>query len=149
VARRRVSPPLRVGTPFFKPSFFIYHVHVPQSPPDGLEWKYRLFDVIASWAIEPDMAVAKEIAIRHLPVITSSYEISFFSAGGFHKLFLLHPLDDTRGTVQSFIMRVSLPVDPYFKTASEVAMQHSSSSRKTRPYLFPESSPSTPPSITN
>ena len=147
MARRRVSPPLRVGTPFFKPSFFIYHVHVPQSPPDGLELKYRLFDVIASWAIEPDMAVAKEIAIRHLPVITSSYEISFFSARGFHKLFLLHPLDDTRGTAQSFIIASASP--SIRNSRRPVKLQHSSSSRKTRPYLFPESSPSTPPSITN
>ena len=87
----------------------------------GLEWEYQWFAVVPRWSIEPDMAVAKAIAIRHLPVITSSYVDSFFSAGAFNKLFLLHPLDDARGTVESFIMRVSLPVDPYFKMASEVA----------------------------
>ena len=47
----------------------------PSPPQHGLEWKERIFDVIASWTIEPDMAVAKKIAIRHLPVTTSSYEI--------------------------------------------------------------------------
>ena len=93
----------------------------PSPPQHGLEWKYELFDVVPSWTIEPDMAVAKAIALRHLPIITSGYEINFFSAGAFNKLFLLHPLDDAGGTVESFIMRVSLPVDPYFKTASEVA----------------------------
>ena len=93
----------------------------PTPPQHGLEWKYELFDVVPSWTIEPDMAVAKAIALRHLPIITSGYEINFFSAGAFNKLFLLHPLDDAGGTVESFIMRVSLPVDPYFKTASEVA----------------------------
>jgi len=93
----------------------------PDPPQHGLEWKYELFAVVPSWTSEPDMAVAKEIAIRHLPVITSSYEIRFFSAGAFNKLFLLHPLDDAGGTTESFIMRISLPVDPYFKTASEVA----------------------------
>ncbi len=90
-------------------------------PQHGLEWKYELFDVIPSWTVEPDMAVAKAIAVRHLAVTPSSYEIKLFSTGAFNKLFLLHPLDDTDGTFESFIMRVSLPVDPYFKTASEVA----------------------------
>jgi aminoglycoside phosphotransferase (APT) family kinase protein len=90
-------------------------------PQHGLEWKYQLFDVVPSWTVEPDMAVAKSIAIRHLPLTSPSYDISFFSAGAFNRLFLLHPLDDAAGSVESFIMRVSLPVDPYFKTASEVA----------------------------
>ena len=93
----------------------------PNPPQHGLEWKYELFDVIPSWAVEPDMAVAKAIAVRHLPVATSGYEIRFFSAGAFNKLFLLHPLDNAGSTLESYIMLVGLPVDPYFKTASEVA----------------------------
>lgn len=69
------------------------------------------------------MVIAKAIAMRHL---SSSYKIRFFSAGGFqqaifNKLFLLYPRDHASGTVESFIMRVSLSVDLYFKTASEVA----------------------------
>ncbi|KAH9967393.1 phosphotransferase enzyme family-domain-containing protein [Russula dissimulans] len=90
-------------------------------PQHGLEWKYELFDVVPTWTVEPDITVVKATAVRHLPDITSGYEISFFSAGAFNKLFLLRPLDDAGGTLESFIMRVSLPVDPFFKTASEVA----------------------------
>src|SRR5882762_6144890 len=90
-------------------------------PQHGLEWIYELFDVIPRWTVEPDMAVAKAIAVRHLPVTTSVYEIRSFSAGAFNKLFLLYPLGDASGTLESFIMRISLPVDPYFKTSSEVA----------------------------
>jgi aminoglycoside phosphotransferase (APT) family kinase protein len=93
----------------------------PDPPQHGLEWKYELSDVIPSWTVEPDIAVAKAIAVHHLPVTPSSYAITFFSAGAFNKLFLLHPLGDSGGTPESFIMRVILPVDPYFKTASEVA----------------------------
>ncbi|KAF8473663.1 phosphotransferase enzyme family-domain-containing protein [Russula ochroleuca] len=93
----------------------------PSPPQHGLEWKYELFDVIPSWTVEPDMAVAKAIAIRHLPVTPSSYEITFFSAGAFNKLFLLQPLGNSGANPESFILRVILPVDPYFKTASEVA----------------------------
>jgi aminoglycoside phosphotransferase (APT) family kinase protein len=90
-------------------------------PQHGLEWTYELFDVIPSWTVEPDIAVVKAIAVRHLPITTSSYEIRSFSAGAFNKLFLLHPPGDASDALESFIMRVSLPVDPYFKTASEVA----------------------------
>ena len=90
-------------------------------PQYGLEWKYELFDVVPSWTVEPDIAAARAIALRHLPVIASSYEIRFFSAGAFNKLYLIYPLNADEGTVESFIMRVALPVDPYFKTANEVA----------------------------
>ena len=31
---------------------------------------------------------------------------------------LLHPLDDAGGTLESFIMRIGLSVDPYFKTVA-------------------------------
>ena len=89
-------------------------------PQHGLQWKYELFDVVPTWTVEFDMAVVKAIAIRHLPV-TSNYEIKFFSAGAFNRLFLLHPPGNAEDTIESFIMRVSLPVDPYFKTANEVA----------------------------
>ncbi|KAK2462793.1 hypothetical protein APHAL10511_005184 [Amanita phalloides] len=90
-------------------------------PQHGLGWKYELFDVVPTWLVEPDMAVAKAIALRHLPVTSRNYEIKFFAAGACNKLFLLHPLDDAKDTGESFIIRVSLPVDPYFKMASEVA----------------------------
>jgi hypothetical protein len=51
-------------------------------------------------------------ALCHLPSIPPSYEIEFFSAGEFNKLYLLHPFGDANG---------SRIVDPYFKTGSEVA----------------------------
>jgi aminoglycoside phosphotransferase (APT) family kinase protein len=93
----------------------------PNPPQHGLEWKYELSDVIPSWTVEPDMAIAKAIAIRHLPVTPSSFEIRFFSAGNFNKQFLLRPLSDAGAAPEAFIIRVNLPVDPYFKTASEAA----------------------------
>lgn len=59
------------------------------------------------------MAVTKAIALRHLPSIPPSYEIEFrvFSAGEFNRLYLLHPVGHANGSLESFIMRVSLPVD--------------------------------------
>jgi hypothetical protein len=41
-------------------------------PQHGLEWKYELLDVVSTWTVEPDMAVAKAIAICHLPGIASN-----------------------------------------------------------------------------
>jgi aminoglycoside phosphotransferase len=46
--------------------------------------------------------------------------VSPFAAGAFNKLFLLSP-DGTDPNLPSFILRVTLPVDPHLKTASEVA----------------------------
>ena len=53
----------------------------PNLPQHGLEWKHELSGVVLTWTVEPDMAVAKAIAIRRLPGIASNYEIKFFSAG--------------------------------------------------------------------
>ncbi|KAI0260085.1 phosphotransferase enzyme family-domain-containing protein [Gloeopeniophorella convolvens] len=88
-------------------------------PQNGLEWKYELFDVMPTWTAEPDIHIARDIALLHLPAVAATYKIAFFAAGAFNKLYLIHPPDDS--AAESFIMRVSLPVDPYFKTANEVA----------------------------
>jgi len=113
-------PPPTFLSLHLSPSSFVMSSDI-KPPQHGLEWKYELFEVTPTWTVEPDMAVAKAIALRHLPLTSSSYEITSFSAGAFNKLFLLHPSDDAGGAFGSFIMRISLPVDPYFKTASEVA----------------------------
>ncbi|KAI0273197.1 hypothetical protein BGY98DRAFT_1099500 [Russula aff. rugulosa BPL654] len=68
--------------------------HVLQSPSalTRMEGSIEQFDVIPSWTV---MVVAnlKAIALRHLPSIprVTTYEIEFFSAGEFNKLYLLHP----------------------------------------------------------
>jgi hypothetical protein len=68
--------------------------------------------------VEPDISVVRTIAEPCLP-LGMHYAASTFAAGAFNKLYLpshhnnIHP---------SFILRVILPVDLYFKTASEVAM---------------------------
>jgi hypothetical protein len=91
-----------------------------QTPPQhGLEWSYELFDVVPAWTVEPDISVVKAIVQPYLPP-GMDYTASTFSEGAFNKLFLLSHCSD-HGRQPSFILRLSLPVDPYFKTASEVA----------------------------
>ena len=85
----------------------------------GLAWVQKAFDVIPIWTVEPDISVVMATAQPHLPRGTP-YTVSPFAAGAFNKLFLLSP-DETDRNLPSFILRVALPVDPYLKTASEVA----------------------------
>jgi hypothetical protein len=85
----------------------------------GLGWTHGLFDVVPIWTIEPDISVVKAVAQPYLP-LGISYTASPFAAGAFNKLFLLSP-DGTDHDLPSFILRVTLPVDPHLKTASEVA----------------------------
>ena len=103
---------------------------ISNPPEDGLLLKYGLCDVILNWTVEPDAAVADATALHHsqLPLpsrvttrITRSY--SFPLSGALNKLFLSPPVDNvTIMALESFMMRVSLPIDPYFRTASEVAV---------------------------
>ncbi|KAK4221255.1 kinase-like domain-containing protein [Podospora fimiseda] len=86
-----------------------------------LSWKNNerssLLEMV--WPRKPYMAIARKIAIRHLPpsAFGDATQISTFSEGAFHRLFLISsPL-----TGEEFIFRVALPVDPFFKTESEVA----------------------------
>jgi hypothetical protein len=86
----------------------------------GLGWtRSGFFDVVPIWTIEPDISVVKAIAQPYLP-LGIPYTASPFAAGAFNKLFLLSP-DGTDHDLPSFILRVTLPVDPHWKTASEVA----------------------------
>jgi hypothetical protein len=61
----------------------------------------------------------KAIAQPYLP-LGIPYTTFPFAAGAFNKIFLLSP-DGTEHDLPSFILRVTLPVDPHWKTASEVA----------------------------
>jgi hypothetical protein len=85
----------------------------------GLEWSQEVFDVVPRWTIEPDISAVESLAKRHMPPGVE-YRASFFAAGAFNKLFLISSINEVTPS-SCCIMRVTLPVDPYFKTASEVA----------------------------
>ncbi|KAF9007384.1 phosphotransferase enzyme family-domain-containing protein [Cyathus striatus] len=116
----------------------------------GLEWNRDLIDVVPRWTHAPDPDIVLSLAKLHLPQGVE-YTVSEFAAGVFNKLFLLSPPnidcsmpqlcpssthkpaptrpgtreeDSIREDQQCYVMRVSLPVDPHFKTASEVATLH-------------------------
>ena len=72
---------------------------------------------------EIKIAVIRSLAKKHLlgiataPLDESTLEISFFAEGAFNKLYQISALE----LPSSYLLRVTLPVEPFFKTESEVA----------------------------
>jgi len=85
---------------------------------EGLEWERRIWGVKPRWKKEPDIGIIQNIAQTHLISLTSDHNIQsgveFFGQGAFNKLYKI------TSPAGVFIMRVSLPVDPRYKTLSEV-----------------------------
>ena len=79
----------------------------------GLEWVQKTFDLVPQWTVEVDQESIKLTVEKLRP--SQNVVISFLAQGAFNKLY------DIRAGDESLIMRVSLPVDPYYKTLSEVA----------------------------
>ncbi|KAK2810754.1 hypothetical protein FQN49_008517 [Arthroderma sp. PD_2] len=82
----------------------------------GLRWEDALSGVEPRWTHEPNIKAIEHIAVKALARPCS---VSFFSQGAFNRLY--HVQCDQNAAQTSYLMRVSLPVDPNFKTLSEVA----------------------------
>ena len=82
-----------------------------QSP--GLAWVQKAFYLEPQWTIEPDPQAIKQTIQSLLP--SSTIEVTFLAQGAFNKLY------DVKIDNELFVMRVSLPVEPYYKTMSEVS----------------------------
>jgi hypothetical protein len=82
----------------------------------GLEWVEEMFDLEPRWTKEPDVNIIASIARTHLGCDEgASPGVSFYAQGAFNKLYMI----TTPSTI--CFMSVSLPVDPHYKTESEVA----------------------------
>lgn len=79
----------------------------------GFVWAPKLFQPEPQWSIEPDIEDIKQTIQPFRP--SSTIEVTFITQGAFNKLYNVR-IDD-----EVLIMRISLPVDPYYKTMSEVA----------------------------
>lgn len=70
------------------------------------------------WPHEPDIDVARKLAIACLPWdLFADADIKSFAQGSFHHVYCI----SSGLTAAKYMMRVALPVDPFFKTESEVA----------------------------
>jgi hypothetical protein len=70
------------------------------------------------WPREPDIDVVRKLAVSCLPTDAFTHaEIGLFAQGAFHRLYCI----SSNLTAVKYLMRVALPVDPFYKTESEVA----------------------------
>ncbi|KJK68671.1 Phosphotransferase enzyme family protein [Aspergillus parasiticus SU-1] len=81
--------------------------------PPGLAWVQRIFNLEPQWTVEPDPQVIKQTVQSLLP--SSTVQVTFLGQGALNKIY------DVKIDNEIFVMRVSLPVDPYYKTMSEVS----------------------------
>lgn len=87
----------------------------------GLEWAATTFGLEPTWTLEPDLEAAKQI-VKSVGVMEGTgtigtINVSFLSQGAFNKIYEI-PMHKNE---QTLILRLALPVDPRYKTLSEVA----------------------------
>lgn len=76
------------------------------------------------WLSDPDEHCISYTLGPHLNRLgydSDSAEIEFLSEGGFHKVYTITAPSLATKQLKSFVLRIPLPVDPYFKTESDVA----------------------------
>ncbi|KAI5779944.1 phosphotransferase enzyme family-domain-containing protein [Peziza echinospora] len=78
----------------------------------GLRWTNNLWGPQPEWACEPDVDAIRAIAARHV----SEPAVALLGGGAFNKLYTV-----TSSSHADLVFRVTLPVEPRYKTASEVA----------------------------
>ncbi|CAG8899472.1 unnamed protein product [Penicillium egyptiacum] len=79
----------------------------------GLKWVEGLWEPSPQWTFEPEPEAIKQTVQSLRP--SSTVEVTFLAQGALNKVYNVS-IDD-----EPFMMRVSLPVDPYYKVMSEVA----------------------------
>ena len=90
----------------------------------GLKWEETALDIALRWTVHPDVAAIETLSRPYLRLEASAgCAVTFVAGGEFNKLY---KISTDSG---AFLMRVALPVEPYYKTATEVATIHSVRSR--------------------
>lgn len=84
----------------------------------GLRWSVGLFHSEPVWTREPEVKVLEQIAREAFGIDSAmSVTVTFLAVGAFNKVYTV----SSSALDEEYILRVSLPVDPPYKTASEVA----------------------------
>ncbi|KAK4035260.1 phosphotransferase enzyme family-domain-containing protein [Parachaetomium inaequale] len=90
----------------------------PGSDFDGLEWVWDgIWCLEPRWTVEPDEDVIKQTAASSLNLATAPCDIEFLAQDAFNKVYVVTFPEKEK----EVITRVTLPVDPKWKTLSEVA----------------------------
>ncbi|KAI9869656.1 MAG: hypothetical protein M1830_005248, partial [Pleopsidium flavum] len=95
---------------------------MPPSKDPRICWETEFFYEKPIWSVVPDLENVKKVITPYLR--SCGFEdssVTFFAEGSFNKLFAIRATGPEPGDEQEFIFRVPLPVQPYYKTESEVA----------------------------
>ncbi|KAJ5887322.1 hypothetical protein N7504_011369 [Penicillium tannophilum] len=79
----------------------------------GLAWVQKTFNLEPQWTVEPSTKAIERTIQTLRP--SSTIQVTFLAEGALNKLY------DVKIDNEICVMRISLPVDPYYKTMSEVA----------------------------
>ena len=77
-----------------------------------------------AWLEAPSIRNIKETAwpyLKDLGADHRSINISFLTEGGFNRVFTIHTINANTQKQFDYVFRIALPVDPHYKTESEVA----------------------------
>ncbi|RPA96361.1 hypothetical protein L873DRAFT_1694551 [Choiromyces venosus 120613-1] len=99
-------------------------LNTPQQP--RVRWKPGVFCSIPTWTENPQIPIIESICRRHLYPKTPlpiSLTITYLAEGAFNKLYTVSVSTDSSDSpeLKVYVFRVSLPVEPFYKTTSEVA----------------------------
>ncbi|RPA89054.1 hypothetical protein L873DRAFT_1823550 [Choiromyces venosus 120613-1] len=99
-------------------------LNTPQQP--RVRWKPGMFSAIPTWTENPQITIIESLCRRHLYLDTPlpvSLTITFLAEGAFNKLYAVSASTDSSDSpeLKVYVFRVSLPVEPFYKTTSEVA----------------------------
>lgn len=86
-------------------------------------WESGTWGSVPRWLSPPDISVIERLSESHLQLPAECHlVVNFFSEGAFNKLYAIAVSDDG-GNLEStqYIFRATSPVEPFYKTASEVA----------------------------
>jgi hypothetical protein len=86
----------------------------PQARIRSLRWEETILGLKPLWRFEPDIEEIKSTLQPLWP--SSTVQVAFFAQGAFNKLYQVIVQDQP-----PLMLRISLPVDPRYKTLSEVA----------------------------
>ena len=89
----------------------------------GFVWESSTWGTVPRWLSPPDIATIETLSRRHLRLPTDCHlAVTFFSEGAFNKLYTI-AVSDSNGNLDypRYIFRATSPVEPFYKTASEVA----------------------------
>ena len=90
-----------------------------------VKWRYRLGCLPeCEWRVEPPIRGLKKLlwpALRKLSGRAQSLKIEFLSVGGYNSAYTVTVTDVQTSQERQYVLRVALPVYPYYKVESDVA----------------------------